>query len=68
MKHFLTIDEVAKILGKSRSTASRRIAAMNKEMKEQGYYVEQGIVPVGKFLEKYPYINLEEGEHQHNDV
>lgn len=60
MKHFLTIEEVAAILGKSRSTASRVITAMNKEMKSQGYNTHRGIVPVGKFLEKYPYIQKED--------
>lgn len=55
-KNFYSIKEVAELLEVSHTTAHRRIKAMNDEMKAEGYYIEQGKVPVQLFHEKYPYI------------
>lgn len=62
-KHFYTSDEVRKMLdcGTLR-TAQLRIQAMNTELKERGYWVERGKVPVDFFHEKYPYVKR--GEHK----
>ena len=61
MKNFYSIKEVAELLDVSISTASRRIKTMNQEMIAEGYYAEQGKVPIELFHEKYPYIKKLEG-------
>lgn len=58
-KNFYSISDVMELLDVSRSTAHKRIVAMNKELSEQGYYIERGKVPVPLFHEKYPYIKQE---------
>lgn len=40
-------------------TAQIRIKSMNDELKEKGYWVERGKVPIAFFHEKYPYIEKE---------
>lgn len=44
-------------------TAQARVKAMNDELKEKGYWVERGKVPVAFFHEKYPYIEKELIKH-----
>lgn len=57
MKHFYTAKEVQQMLGcESIRTAQRRIQLMNEELKEKGYWVERGKIPIAFFHEKYPYI------------
>lgn len=56
-KNFYSINEVAELLGVSRTTAFRRIKLMNDEMESKGYFIEAGKVPVQLFHEKYPYLN-----------
>lgn len=41
----------------SKRTAHLRIQAMNDELKQKGYWIERGKVPVKFFHEKYPYIS-----------
>lgn len=54
-KLYFDAEDVAKILGVSKSTAHRRIRQMNEELAEQGYYAERGKIPIQLFYEKYPY-------------
>lgn len=57
MKHFYDSKDVQQLLGLgSLRTAQLRIQALNEELKDKGYWTERGKVPVGFFLEKYPYI------------
>ncbi len=57
LKHFYSSQEVKKLLGcGSLRTAQLRIQAMNDELKEKGYWIERGKIPISFFHEKYPYI------------
>lgn len=56
MKHFYNADDVSNLLKCSQRTAYYRIQQMNKELKQKGYYTEQGKIPILYFHEKYPYI------------
>lgn len=63
MKHFYTTKEVQKLLGlHSLRVAQSRVKAMNDELKEKGYWIESGKVPVALFHDKYPYIPKLESE------
>jgi len=57
-KQFLNSKDVAFVTGRSIATANRRINMMNKELKEQGYYTEPGLIPVVVFEEKYKGIKI----------
>lgn len=57
-KQFLTSKDVALITGRSIATANRRINKMNKELREQGYYTEPGLIPVVVFEENYKGIKI----------
>ncbi|WP_391119387.1 hypothetical protein [Psychrobacillus sp. L3] len=60
MKHFYNSNEVMDLLSlNSLRTSQLRIQAMNKELKDKGYWIERGKVPVQFFHEKYPYIERE---------
>lgn len=59
-KNYYSITDVMKLLEVSRTTAHKRIKAMNDEMIAEGYYAEPGKVPVQLFHEKYPYLKAEE--------
>lgn len=57
-KQFLTAKDVQIILGRSKTTANRRIKQMNDELKKEGYYTETGMVPVVVFQEKYKGVQI----------
>lgn len=60
MKHFYNAKDVMDLLSlNALRTSQHRIQAMNAELKDKGYWVERGKVPVQFFHEKYPYIEKE---------
>ena len=59
MKLFYDSKDVQSILGLgSIRTAQIRIKTMNDELKDKGYWIERGKVPIAFFHEKYPYLTL----------
>lgn len=55
---YYTAEDVAKLLGKSLTTAYRRIGIINSKIKKLGddVLVENGKIPVEIFHQYYPYI------------
>ena len=63
MKHsFLRVDEVAEILGISKSYAYKIVQKLNAELKEQGFITIAGRVNKQYFLEKTCYGAAKEKE------
>lgn len=63
IKHsFLRVDEVAEILGISKSYAYKIVQKLNAELKEQGFITIAGRVNKQYFLEKTCYGAAEEKE------
>ncbi len=61
VKHFYTSKDVKELLSLGHiRTAQLRIQAMNKELKDKGFWVEPGKIPIKFFHEKYPYIDEKE--------
>lgn len=58
-KQYVTATELAEILGISRTNAYVRIKEMNKELKEQGYQVIAGRVPIAYAKLKFMGIDFE---------
>jgi hypothetical protein len=57
MKHFYNSKEVQQLLGLGcLRTAQLRIQSLNEELKNHGYWIERGKIPIKFFHEKYPYI------------
>lgn len=57
MKHFYDVSDVTELLAlNSKRTAQQRIQQMNEELKEKGYWIERGKIPIQFFHEKYPYV------------
>lgn len=52
-KRFYTAEDIARILGVSRSTAYREIKRLNDELKRMGYITVCGKVPRKFFEEKF---------------
>lgn len=50
---FITAEEVADIMGISRTKAYQIVREMNKELKEKGYITIAGKCPVQYFREKF---------------
>ncbi|MDU5080283.1 ICEBs1 excisionase [uncultured Tissierella sp.] len=50
---FYEVDDVMEILGVAKSTAYSIMRAMNKELKEKGYFIIAGKVPKKYFVEKF---------------
>ncbi len=50
---FITAEQVATILGTSRSKAYQIVRDMNKELKAQGYLIISGKCPVQYFKKKF---------------
>lgn len=61
MKHFYDSNDVKELLSlNSKRTAQYRIQIMNEEIRDLGFWVERGKVPVQFFHKKYPYIKKSE--------
>jgi hypothetical protein len=57
VKHFYNSKDVQNLLSIGHiRTAQLRIQQLNAELAAQGYWIEQGKVPIRFFHEKYPYI------------
>lgn len=52
-KIFYSAQDVAELIGVSVSKAYQIIAQMNKELKEQGYIVQRGRVPIAYFSDRF---------------
>ena len=50
---FITANEVAEVMGVSRTKAYQIVRAMNKELKEMGYITIAGKCPVQYFKQKF---------------
>jgi transcriptional antiterminator len=46
--------ELAKLLNCSESTATKKIAQMNQELKEQGYMTIRGSIPISYVYKRFP--------------
>ena len=69
MKYY-SAEDVAKLLGKSPTTAYRRIATINSKIKKLGddNLVENGQIPIEIFHQYYPYIpRLQKGVENNNE-
>ena len=55
MNLFMTVDDVAKELGVSKSYAYKIVQKLNEELKEKGYLKISGRVNRTFFMEKYCY-------------
>ena len=55
MNLFMTVDDVAKVLGISKSYAYKVVQRLNEELKEKGYLTISGRVNRTFFMEKYCY-------------
>lgn len=64
-KQYLTAKEVAEIVGVSAGKAYGLIREMNAELKEEGYIVISGKVPISFFQKKY--YGFKEAEPEIND-
>ena len=51
----MTVDDVAKVLGISKSYAYKVVQRLNEELKEKGYLTISGRVNRTFFMEKYCY-------------
>ena len=50
---FITANEVAEVMGISRTKAYQIVRAMNKELKEMGYFTIAGKCPIQYFKQKF---------------
>lgn len=50
---FITANEVAEVMGVSRTKAYQIVRAMNKELKEMGYITIAGKCPIQYFKQKF---------------
>ncbi len=52
-RNYFTISEVAEEIGCSRSSATKYIQKLNKELEEKGFFVVAGRVPKHYFYERF---------------
>ena len=59
-KQFVTVDDVQKILGVSRSKAYQILQGINRELKAKGYIILSGKCPTSYFKQKFYGLQLGE--------
>ena len=59
-KQFYNAEELAELLGTSRSTAYKRIKEMNDELTSKGYLIVSGKVPIAYVQERFFGVKMEE--------
>lgn len=59
---FIRVDEVAEILGVSKSYAYKIVRTLNKELKEKGFITVSGRISRSYFMERTCYNGLKQNE------
>ena len=61
-KQFVTVDDVQKILGVSRSKAYQILQGINRELKAKGYITLSGKCPTSYFKQKFYGLRVDEDD------
>lgn len=61
-KQFVTVDDVQKILGVSRSKAYQILQGINRELKAKGYITLSGKCPTSYFKQKFYGLQVDEDD------
>ena len=61
-RQYITAREISEIMGTSQGQAYKFIRQMNQELKEQGFLIVAGKVPIAYFKTKCFGVEFEEGE------
>ena len=67
-RQYITAREISEIMGTSQGQAYKFIRQMNQELKEQGFLIVAGKVPIASFKTKCFGVEFEEGEARQQDT
>ena len=67
-RQYITAREISEIMGTSQGQAYKFIRQMNQELKEQGFLIVAGKVPIAYFKTKCFVVEFEEGEARQQDT
>lgn len=67
-RQYITAREISEIMGTSQGQAYKFIRQMNQELKEQGFLIVAGKVPIAYFKTKCFGVEFEEGEAWQQDT